>query len=335
MGKVIVLGATGQLGAYSTKALHEAGFDVIAVGRKKTDNGFFETIGVPYIGGICLEQPNFKCMANENIDAIVHLAGAMPAHADKAPMQYVQSIIVGMVNVCEWMVKRNIKRIVFNTTPSDILHHFSCGKPVDESASRWFPQNGGDHAAYAIAKNTAVDLLSFYQQEYGLKPCIFRHLTVYGWHPEAYYNYNGIRKILPFRQIIRQCLAGQNIEVWGNPDIQKELLYIKDFTAAIIAAVKNDASGLFNLPGVRPYSLDEQISGIISAFNPSVSKVYCPEKANSPLNLLKAGGAYELLKWQPVWSWESACLDMKEEMKNNPFRLLWGDGEPEDFISTD
>lgn len=41
-GKVLVLGATGNLGAYSAVALKNAGYDVIATGKRKSDNGFYE-----------------------------------------------------------------------------------------------------------------------------------------------------------------------------------------------------------------------------------------------------------------------------------------------------
>ena len=46
--KVLVLGATGNLGAYSALALKDAGFDVVACGKRHSDNGFFEEKGIPY-----------------------------------------------------------------------------------------------------------------------------------------------------------------------------------------------------------------------------------------------------------------------------------------------
>ena len=43
MKKAIVFGATGQLGCYSALALKEDGYDVVAVGRRTSDGGFFST----------------------------------------------------------------------------------------------------------------------------------------------------------------------------------------------------------------------------------------------------------------------------------------------------
>lgn len=42
--KVIVFGATGTLGAHITTHLQQKGYQVYAVGHRKSDNGFSETI---------------------------------------------------------------------------------------------------------------------------------------------------------------------------------------------------------------------------------------------------------------------------------------------------
>ena len=47
--KVIVLGATGTLGANITVYLKDIGYDVVAVGRRKSDNGFFADKNIEYI----------------------------------------------------------------------------------------------------------------------------------------------------------------------------------------------------------------------------------------------------------------------------------------------
>lgn len=52
MKNAVVFGATGQLGCYSAIALKEDGYNVYAVGRRNNDNGFFETKGITFIGGL-------------------------------------------------------------------------------------------------------------------------------------------------------------------------------------------------------------------------------------------------------------------------------------------
>lgn len=333
--KVIVFGATGQLGCYSALAIKAAGHSVVAVGRRESDGGFFSDNGVHYIGGVELEKESCFNSLPADVDAVVNLAGAMPAHSGMSPLPYVKSIVVGTVNLAEWMRRIGVRRIVFNTTPSDVCDFFGQPVPIKDDALRSFPKDGGDHAVYTICKSAAVDILEHYKYAYGFAPCVFRHMTIYGWHPDAQYVVNGVKKILPWRQIMRNCIAGRDVEVWGDPDRRKELLYIDDFTAAIVKAIECDACGLFNLSAGKHYSLDEQIQGMIDVFSPKghlVKKIYRPDMPSTPQNILAGENAKISLGWSAKVSWVDACRRMLIEMKNNRFEKIWGPVSAEDMV---
>lgn len=333
MKRAVVLGATGQLGCYSALALKKNGYDVVAVGRRESDGGFFNTKGIAFIGGVEIsDEISFAKLPSENVDVVVNMAGTMPAHADMNMMPYVQSIVVGTVNVCNWMKKIGCKRIIFNTTPSDVANHWDCGEPIDDDAVRSFPKNGNDHAVYAICKSAATDILEHMSIAEGFEPCVFRHFMVYGWHPQSYYYLNGEKRMLPWRSMVRKCIQGENIEIYGDTSKVKELLYIKDFANAVVVAANNHACGIFNLPGYKPYSLDEMVDGIISAFNPSTKKIPRPDMPDTPEILLSHKKSKEVLGWEPQWTWEKACEDMKQECIDNPVELMWGPVEAEDVI---
>ena len=46
MKRIIVFGATGTVGAYASLRLREDGFEVVAVGSRASDNGFFAQYGI-------------------------------------------------------------------------------------------------------------------------------------------------------------------------------------------------------------------------------------------------------------------------------------------------
>lgn len=326
MKKILLFGATGNIGSNVAVFLKERDYDIIAVGHRFSDNGFFETKGIKYIGGVANENTIDFDKLPVDIDAVINLAGAMPAHANASPMPYIQSIVVGMVNVCEWLrTKTSCKRIIFNTTPSDVTNYLNQPTPVPDYAPRSFPKDGGDHAVYAIAKNAAVDILEHYSIAYGFKPIVFRHDTVYSWSENPFYNIGGQKKKLPWRLIVENAMKGKTVEVWGDPTIKKCLLYVKDFCLAIECALNCDCTGIYNLSGVRFFTLDEQVQGIIDIFgsktNPPV-KVYCPEKPSTPMHLYADEKAKIELGWKPMWDWWKACEDMKAVMDGKPFHLL-------------
>ena len=166
-----------------------------------------------------------------------------------------------------------------------------------------------------------------------VKPCVFRHFMVYGWHPVATYFLEGKERMLPWRSMVRKCIQGENLEVYGDVTRKKELLYIKDFARAVVIAANNDACGIFNLPGYEPYSLDSMVDGIMNAFaDGRTEKHYRPDMPDTPQILLAHEKSKNVLGWEPVWTWEKACMDMRKECIENPMELLWGKNDELDQI---
>ncbi len=166
----------------------------------------------------------------------------------------------------------------------------------------------------------------------GFEPCIFRHFMVYGWHPDAYYYLNGEKRMLPWRSMIRRCVNGEDIEIYGDTSRKRELLYIKDFSAAVVRAADTDICGIFNLPGYKPYTLDEMVDGIIAAFGTEhTRKIPRPDMPDTPQILLSHKKSRDVLGWTPKWTWDEACKDMKKESMENPIELMWGKNDPLDI----
>lgn len=237
------------------------------------------------------------------------------------------------VNITEWMKTVECQRIIFNTTPSDTAEYWGTTTPIDDDVVRSFPKNGNDHAVYAICKRAATDILEHLQICGEVKPCVFRHFMVYGWHPVATYFLEGKERMLPWRSMVRKCIQGENLEVYGDVTRKKELLYIKDFARAVVIAANNDACGIFNLPGYEPYSLDSMVDGIMNAFaDGRTEKHYRPDMPDTPQILLAHEKSKNVLGWEPVWTWEKACMDMRKECIENPMELLWGKNDELDQI---
>ena len=53
---------------------------------------------------------------------------------------------------------------------------------------------------------------------------------------------------------------------------------------------------------------------------------------DTPQILLSGKKSKEILGWEPVWTWDAACEDMKKESIENPIELLWGPIEENDKI---
>ena len=79
----------------------------------------------------------------------------------------------------------NADRILFTTSCYDVFE-YPAGTVIRPDTPRRFKYTG-DHAVYVIAKNTAIELIEHYHQQYGLKEFIFRMPTIYSYSTNHYY----------------------------------------------------------------------------------------------------------------------------------------------------
>lgn len=324
--RIIVFGATGNLGAYSALQLKQDGYDVIAVGNRQSDNDFFSDYGIKYYSVNICDPASFAKLPDKEVDAVVHFAGALPSRYEYDPGLLIQSITHGTLNILEYMRKAGVKKIIFPQTPFDIWYLHNTETLIKADDKRSFPPTG-DHAIYTIAKNAAVDLIEYYHHEYEISRFILRFFTIYQYHPNPYHYADGIRKMMPYRILMDRAMNGEDIEIWGNPKRRKEIVYIKDFTRLVSLCIASDIEGgIYNVGGNR-VSLEEQIQGIIDVFSPPAhpsQKIYCPNKDNSLLAGFDTSKTEKELGYTPQYSYLEAMHDFYQEMKTEPFAKLWG-----------
>ena len=188
MKKIVILGATGNVGSYFTKYTKEryanGEYEIIAVGhRAKAD--IFGEMCVKYISMDISKEEDFEKLPKEDVYAVIDLAAVIPAYMDGYhPEKYLRSIIMGTYNVLEYCRKNNVEKLLYSTSCYD-MWEYPAGTVVKPDMPRNYSYVG-DHAVYVISKNTACELIEHYHQEYGLKTFIFRFPTVYSYSPTHY-----------------------------------------------------------------------------------------------------------------------------------------------------
>ena len=325
--KVLVLGATGNLGAYSALALNNAGFEVVAAGKRESDNGFFESRGIPYYSIDITEKDDFDGIRGLGIDTVADFAGELPSRCAFNPQRLVRTITEATMNVLEYMRKEGCGKIIFPTTPYDLFAFHETGKPIDPDSPRSYPPTG-DHSVYAIAKNAAVDLIENYHNEYGFSRFILRFFTIYQYHPNAYHFADGKMRMMPYRSLMDRAARGEKISVYGDPSRVKEMVYIKDFVKVVVGAAKSELDGgFYNIGSPHRVSLDEMIHGIVEVFSSPQNKSvvdYDPEKPNTLQSMLDWSKTAKDLEYKPEYDFMTLLNDFKAEMESEPMAQLWG-----------
>lgn len=324
--KVVVFGATGGIGAYTILHFLETGkYEIVAVGHRNSDNGFFGKKGIRYYSVDIANYESFSVLPQENVYAIVNLAGVLPA-VKYDPRLFVSSFTMGQLNVLEYMREVGCKKIVFAQTPADLWYLQNTTEPMSADAKRSFPPST-DHSIYTIAKNAAIDITEYYKNTYGIQWYALRFFNVYMYNPNPYYHVDGIKRMISFRLIIERAKKGEDIEVWGDPTRSKEMVYVKDVARLIEQCVEDKKhGGIYNVGSIHQVTLEEQIDGIIDVFTTDKrsKKIYLPDKPNALFNHLDISKTIKELGYAPQYSYMDWLKDFKKEESNNRFELLWG-----------
>ena len=324
--KIVVFGATGGIGAYTVLFLLEkTNYEIVAVGHRKSDNGFFESKGIPYFSVDIADYHTFDCLPKEDIFAVVNMAGVLPS-VNYNPRLFVKSFTMGQLNVLEYMREVGCKKIVFAQTPADLWYLQNTNEPMPADAQRSFPPLS-DHSIYTIAKNAAIDITQYYYNAFGIQWYALRFFNVYMYDPNPYYHVDGIKRWISFRLIIEKAKKGEDIEVWGDPTRSKEMVYVKDVAQLIEQCIEDkEHCGIYNVGSLHQVTLEEQIDGIIEVFteDKKSKKVYCPDKPDALFNHLDISKTIKELGYAPKYNYIDWLKDFKEEEKQERFAQLWG-----------
>lgn len=331
MKRIVIFGATGNVGSYVTKYTSEffdtSEYEIIASGRRQTE--VFNQFGVKYIPVDMLNNKDFEKLPQSDVYAIILLAATIPSYMSEYSGEvYLQTNIIGTYNVLEYCRKVKADRVLFSQTVFDVSL-YSADDPtvlLKPDIPPYFSYSG-DHAVYVISKNTAIELLKHYLAEYGLKYFVFRFPTIYEYSTFQYYYPNGVKTMRPLYRQINRAKNSEPLELWGNPNYAKDMVHVYDCAQMLCKAVLVDRkTGFYNVGTGIPVTLQEQCQAIIDVFspkdNPSIIE-YHPGKSGGGF-LMDVTNAKEELGYEPVYDVHKLFEDYKYEATLDRFFELRG-----------
>lgn len=329
MKKIIVFGATGNIGAYFVDYLYthidKLKYQIIAVGRKNTN--FYKALGVDYFKIDINKEEDFEQLPKEDVYAIVNLAGLLPAYLKNYdPFSYVETNINGALRILEYARKHNTDRVLYAQTWSVQGGYWGKKEVLSPNDPKSLIYTG-DHAFYCITKSMIEETMEHYRQEYGIKNFVFRLPNVYLYHPDTTYYVDGIERKIGYRYMIEKASRGEDIELWGDPNAFKDILYIKDLCQMMYKALfANVDRGIYNAGTGKKTTLREQIEGIIEVFSPENKKsniILKPEKDGFTNFVMDIDNAKTDLGYEPLYTYREYLEDYKKEQILKRFDCLW------------
>lgn len=286
---IIVVGATGFIGMYTVRYLLSQGKEVLATGRNPMLGKKLEQMGANFVELDITKDKDIERLPGDNVEGVILLAGLLPANVptdiseNENAADYFKVNVIGTINVLEFCRKNKIKKVIGNCSYADVANEWGKDKVITEEIPRNFKYYG-DHAVYVISKNACNDVMEYYNQQHGMQCAWFRFPPVYGVGPHGTIYVNGKAYKSGIATFIDNARSGKNIELWGNPHIKRDIIYVKDVARAYLLALASDITyGLYNMTSGVAVDLEEQAKAVIEIFGDSSKSkiVYKPDKPNN------------------------------------------------------
>jgi GDP-4-dehydro-6-deoxy-D-mannose reductase len=208
-------------------------------------------------------------------DAVVHLAGISSVRrgeGDPLPVQHAN--VTGTLEALNYCRMHKAK-LIFPSTAG--VYGVPQYLPIKET----HPLQPG--SAYASSKVMAEEKI----RESGVSSIILRFANIYG---------TGQSKDFLIPTIISQLKSGK-VQI-GNATSRREFLYVDDAVAAVIAALRSDEQGTFNIGTGRSTSVEEIIH-MLRDINGHFDVAYDDSHKSNVLDIyFDCSLAYEKLGWK-------------------------------------
>ncbi len=312
---ILVIGATGYVGRYFCTEMINNGVDVLALGRSKKVQKFFEDNYVPFQYFDLAEPECFESLPKENVDAIIDLSACL-AELETPVERFFEVNTIGVYRVLEYAYQHGIKKVVIAS--SHKLYNDINKKVISEEDGISFT---GDHSPYIISKIAAENFAEWYNKDFGMNTVILRFSGVHGYgeilgHLDA----DGSYKKSTFELFFEKALKAETMEVWGDQSIKRDHVYIKDVVTALYkAATSRDARGVYNIASGVGYSQYDEALALAEVFKPEYGKseVVCrPEKQG-----LLRGYIYDISKAERELGWKPEYTDLIKMLED--YRKEW------------
>jgi UDP-glucuronate 4-epimerase len=272
---ILVTGAAGFIGAYVCRALQERGDSV--VGLDNYNDYYDPQLKRDRVAALCADVDirALDLTDRGGLDAlfdevaptrVIHLAAqAGVRYSITNPHAYVQSNLVGFVNLLEQCRHHNVEHLVYASSSS--VYGDSAAAPFSEDQRIDQPRS-----LYAATKAANELMAHAYAHLYGLHATGLRFFTVYGaW---------GRPDMAPLL-FSRAVLAGRPIEVFNFGRMRRDFTYIDDIVAGVLGALDHPPNEIklhqvFNLGNHTPVELEHFIDVIAKAAGRPVEKIYKP-----------------------------------------------------------
>ena len=248
MKKILITGAAGFIGAHLSKKLIAGGAEVVGLDnlndyydpnlKRARMAALAECDRFRHVAIELADRPAMERLFQEHkFDAVVNLAAqAGVRYSLINPHSYIDTNIVGFVNILEGCRHSGVKHLVYASSSSvygaNTHMPFSIHDNVDHPVS-----------LYAASKKANELMAHAYSHLFGLPTTGLRFFTVYGpWG----------RPDMALFLFTKAILEGRPIDVFNNGNMERDFTYVDDIVEGVARVIEKIPEGDFAWNGDAP-----------------------------------------------------------------------------------
>ncbi len=311
MNRILVIGATGQIGSELVSSLREKYGDDSVIGTYNTTEPTGDLLDGPTVRLNVLEEERIGDLIEEyGVDSVFHLAAILSAKGETDPQLAFRVNVMGTFNVLEVGRKFQLNRVVIPSSIGVFGPEVPRKKAPNETVLR-------PTSMYGVTKVTGELLGNYYFNKYGLDvrgarfPGVISYKTLPGggttdYAVEAFY----------------KAIEEGHYSFFVREDTRLPLMYMPDCTRALIELAEADLEDLnyhadYNISSLSFSAKDlaeaikERIPDFTFEFNPDERQ----RIADSWPDSMDDSPAREDWGWEPRYGLEKMTEDMIERLE--------------------
>jgi UDP-glucose 4-epimerase len=267
--KILIAGGTSSLAKALKPALWEFN-EVITAGRRNCDirldlNDPVDLMGLP-----------------AGLDVVIHTAAHFGGKTYKEISEAENINVLGTLNLCEAAVRAKAKHFI-----------------LISSMFAGINANADNYNIYALSKNHAEEIATFYCSIYSLPLTILRPSQIYG-------NEEDFRRHQPFfYMMVDKAEKGEDITIYGSNDPRRNYIHIEDLTNIVLKVIEREVKGVYDCTNIIDVTYSQIAKAAFAAFNNGGNVYFLKDKPDIPDNIFERNYAlYEKIGFYPMISIE-------------------------------
>ncbi len=234
----------------------------------------------------------------KKVDVVFHLAALSDVVPSiEEPLEYLDTNIMGTVNILEAMRKNKVKKIIYAASSS--CYGIPKNFPTDEKTliNLMYP--------YSFSKNIGEQTIQHWSKIYKIDFVSLRLFNVYGIRSRSNSSYGAALGVF-----LKQKLSNHPFTVIGNGKQKRDFIYVSDVVNAFYLSInKKVKNKILNIGSNKPRSILEMVK-ILKG-----EKIFIPKRPGEPdftnANISKAK---KVLGWKPIISLETGLKKVLENI---------------------